>query len=74
VSFLINTQKPFHTSAVTMEILSVEDDDSLAFVIMKTLELAGFSATRARDGCEGLKLALEESRFNLVVLDVMLPI
>ena len=40
---------------------------------MKTLELAGFSATRARDGCEGLKLALEESRFNLVVLDVMLP-
>ena len=56
-----------------MEILSVEDDDSLAFVIMKTLELAGFSATRARDGCEGLKLALEESRFNLVVLDVMLP-
>ncbi len=56
-----------------IEILSVEDDDNLAFVIMTTLRLAGFSATRASDGREGLRLALGAEKPDLIVLDVMLP-
>jgi two-component system OmpR family response regulator len=63
----------WHTSAVGIEILSVEDDDNLAFVIMTTLRLGGFNATRARNGHDGLSLALGEDKPDLIVLDVMLP-
>ena len=62
-----------HTSSVVIEILSVEDDDNLAFVIMTTLRLGGFNATRAKDGREALRLALEAVTPDLIVLDVMLP-
>ena len=62
-----------HTSAVVIEILSVEDDDNLAFVIMTTLRLGGFNATRAKDGREALRLALDAGTPDLIVLDVMLP-
>jgi two-component system OmpR family response regulator len=62
-----------HTSAVAIEILSVEDDDNLAFVIMTTLRLGGFSATRAKNGREALRLALDAEKPDLIVLDVMLP-
>jgi two-component system OmpR family response regulator len=58
---------------VIIEILSVEDDDNLAFVIMTTLRLGGFNATRAKDGREALRLALEAKKPDLIVLDVMLP-
>jgi len=61
------------TSAVVIEILSVEDDDNLAYVIMTTLRLGGFSATRAKNGKEALRLALDDGKPDLIVLDVMLP-
>jgi DNA-binding response OmpR family regulator len=47
---------------VGIEILSVEDDDNLAFVIMTTLRLGGFNATRAKDGREGVRMALGEEK------------
>jgi two-component system OmpR family response regulator len=53
------------------EILSVEDDDNLAYVIMTTLQLGGFTTTRAKDGTEALQL--QEEGPDLIVLDVMLP-
>jgi two-component system OmpR family response regulator len=55
------------------EILSVEDDDNLAFVIMTTLQLGGFNTTRAKNGTEALRCALEGERPDLILLDVMLP-
>ena len=58
---------------MVIEILSVEDDDNLAYVIMTTLRLSGFSATRAKDGHEALRLALDAEKPDLIVLDVMLP-
>lgn len=58
---------------MAVEILSVEDDDNLAFVIMTTLHLAGFSTTRARNGREALEHALGNEKIDLIVLDVMLP-
>jgi len=58
---------------VSIEILSVEDDDNVAYVITTTLQLRGFSVTRAKTGREALRLALEGSRPDLMILDVMLP-
>jgi two-component system OmpR family response regulator len=58
---------------MAIEILSVEDDDNLAFVIMTMLRLGGFSTTRAKNGREALRLALEDEKPDLIVLDVMLP-
>lgn len=60
---------------MVIEILSVEDDDNLAYVIMTTLRLSGFNATRAKNGIEALHLALDVDvdKPDLIVLDVMLP-
>ncbi len=58
---------------MVVEILSVEDDDNLAYVIMTTLQLSGFHPTRAKDGNEALLFALEGPKPDLIVLDVMLP-
>jgi two-component system OmpR family response regulator len=58
---------------VSIEILSVEDDDNLAYVIATTLQLGGFSVTRAKDGSEALRLALDNNPPDLMILDVMLP-
>ena len=53
--------------------MSVEDDDNLAYVIATTLQLGGFSVTRAKDGSEALRLALDNNPPDLMILDVMLP-
>jgi two-component system OmpR family response regulator len=58
---------------VSIGILSVEDDDNLAYVIATTLQLEGYRVTRAKDGGEALRLALEGQRPDLMILDVMLP-
>ena len=58
---------------MSIEILSVEDDDNLAYVIATTLQLGGFSVTRAKDGSEALRLALDNNPPDLMILDVMLP-
>ena len=53
-------------------VLLVEDDASIREVAKLGLEQAGFRVTTAPDGREGL-LHFRQSRFDLVVLDVMLP-
>jgi two-component system, OmpR family, response regulator len=62
-----------HTVAVSIEILSVEDDDNLAYVIATALQRGGSRVIRAKDGHEGLRLALKEDHPDLIILDVMLP-
>jgi len=62
-----------HTGPVGIEILSVEDDDNLAYVITTTLQLGGSSVTRAKDGHEALRLAMKDDPPDLILLDVMLP-
>ena len=54
------------------QVLLVEDDASIREVAKLGLEQAGFRVTTAPDGREGL-LHFRQSRFDLVVLDVMLP-
>ncbi len=54
------------------KILVVDDDQSTRHVLRKVLTSAGFSATVAKDGLEGLK-ALKSKRYDLLLLDVWMP-
>ena len=53
-------------------ILLVEDEDNIALALEHLIGQRGFALTRAASGPEALA-ALETSRPDLVVLDVMLP-
>lgn len=53
-------------------ILLVEDEEHLLEAIKLNLELEGYKVITATDGKKALKIFKEE-RFNLVILDVMIP-
>ena len=53
-------------------ILVVEDEPGIALGLEEDLTLEGYGVEIARDGDSGVKLA-REGRFDLVLLDVMLP-
>ena len=55
-----------------MKILVVEDDKLMAEVLQTSLEEENYSVSVAFDGSAGLDLT-ETDRFDLIVLDVMLP-
>ncbi|GAI48636.1 unnamed protein product, partial [marine sediment metagenome] len=55
-------------------ILLVEDDPFLIDIYTTKFKEAGFSVEVARDGEEGLrKLLSNEEKFDLLVLDIVLP-
>jgi DNA-binding response OmpR family regulator len=54
------------------KILIVEDDLSIARLQKDYLELSGFEVKICGDGVEGLN-ALKEDKYDLLILDVMLP-
>ena len=53
-------------------ILLVEDDMNLGFVIQDNLKIEGYHVHLSQDGKEGLK-AFNEDTYDLCILDVMLP-
>ena len=53
-------------------VLIVEDEKTLSSIITDTLEDEGFSVLKAFDGCEGLKLFVEELP-DIAIADVMMP-
>jgi DNA-binding response OmpR family regulator len=53
-------------------ILVVEDDLNLGFLIVELLESEGFFVKLCKDGPTGLQ-AFQRSRFDLCILDVMMP-
>lgn len=55
-----------------MRILVIEDDDSVADGLGRTLCAEGYAVERESDGTAGLAAALNGG-FDLVILDVMLP-
>jgi DNA-binding response OmpR family regulator len=55
-----------------MTILVVEDDADLGFGLRNNLEIEGYAVELAIDGPSGLA-ALEARRFDLVILDLMIP-
>lgn len=54
------------------QILIVEDDESITLGLELNLQAEGYEVTVAVDGEEGYRRA-SEGRFDLVILDVMLP-
>lgn len=55
------------------KILIVEDDDVLSEVITENLVHAEFIVIRAKNGKEGLSMALSEKP-DLILLDVLMPV
>jgi DNA-binding response OmpR family regulator len=55
-----------------VNILLVEDDTSLGFIVADQLTNLGYKVVLASDGSEGFKL-FNEQRFQLCILDVMMP-
>lgn len=53
-------------------ILLIEDDEGIARFLELELKYEGYEITKAFDGREGLRLALDEDH-DLILLDVMLP-
>jgi two-component system, OmpR family, alkaline phosphatase synthesis response regulator PhoP len=54
-------------------VLIVDDDNLLRTVLRDLLEEAGFSAREAKNGEEGLQMALLEKP-DLIILDLVMPI
>ena len=54
-------------------LLYVEDDESLSFVTRDNLELNGYEVTHCEDGQKGLDMIRSGQKFDLCILDVMLP-
>jgi len=55
-----------------VNLLFVEDDTNLGFVIKDQLKMAGYAVTWAQNGADGLKMLLNHD-FDIAILDVMLP-
>ncbi len=55
-----------------MNILLVEDDPNLSLVLQDYLEMLNYKTTLARDGEQGM-YAFERNKFDLCILDVMMP-
>lgn len=51
----------------------VEDDESLSFVTRDNLEIAGYLVSHVSDGQEALDILKSGKKFDLYILDVMLP-
>jgi DNA-binding response OmpR family regulator len=54
-------------------ILLVEDDKNLAFVLTDYLSISGYAVQHAEDGVAGLEL-FKNGRFDICILDVMMPL
>jgi two-component system OmpR family response regulator len=58
--------------AIFMRLLLVEDDKKIASFVNRGLKEAGFAVDHAKDGRDGLHLALTES-YDVAIIDLMLP-
>ena len=58
--------------ALKHNILLVEDDFNLGFVVQDNLKLEGYSVHLCRDGKEGLQM-FNKNEYDLCIFDVMLP-
>lgn len=54
------------------KILIVEDESSLYVAVFEKLRMEGYQVTGARNGSDGLRIALEQ-RPDLILLDIVLP-
>jgi DNA-binding response OmpR family regulator len=54
------------------KILIIEDEESILMPLEDNLKLEGYEVSSAKDGIQGLAMAVEQP-FDLIVLDIMLP-
>ncbi len=59
--------------SVKARLLYVEDDEALRFVTQDNLEIAGYEVIGIESGTEAVKQIEDGLRFDLAILDVMLP-
>src|SRR5450756_596930 len=62
-----------HNESVDKDILIVEDEQALCNLLADVLEAEGHTARKAGNGLEALH-QIEESRPNLILLDMMMPV
>ena len=55
-------------------ILVVEDDTSIRELLVELLESEGYSVVSAINGLEGLKYLQSEPNFDLILIDLMMPV
>lgn len=55
------------------EILYIEDDDTLAFIISKKIEFLGHKVVICKNGSEAIEILSKNENFNLIVSDNILP-
>lgn len=55
------------------DILLVEDDPNLGYILQDYLQMEGYRVNLKKDGNEGLK-AFREGSFDICILDVMMPL
>ena len=55
-----------------MNLLIIEDNQAIRFMLARFLENEGYLVAESESGEEGLKL-FEQNKFDLVLLDIMLP-
>jgi DNA-binding response OmpR family regulator len=65
-------REPTEGEARQPQVLVVEDDRAMQMLVAFNLRVAGFDVTTASTGREALERAPEQ-RFDLILLDVMLP-
>lgn len=58
---------------MTATIIYIEDNDQNFYLVNFILSAQGFTVTRARDGKEGIGLAMQK-RPDLILLDIQLPV
>jgi len=63
----------FEMADTKAHLLYVEDDESLSFVTRDNLELNGYQVTYCEDGQKALDTIQSKQKFDLCILDVMLP-
>ncbi len=57
---------------MSREVLCVDDDEVVRYLLERALRLAGFAVTTAKNAREGLEL-LKHRRFDLVISDYQMP-
>ncbi len=60
------------THARTYTVLVIDDEDEVREMIRRILRFSSYSVIEARDGFEGMKMALEQKP-DLITLDIMMP-
>jgi CheY-like chemotaxis protein len=55
-------------------ILIVEDDNSIRELLVELLQGEGYDVTSAVNGLEGLKCLEQNPIFNLILIDLMMPV